>query len=98
MGVRATPELEILHSFPIKADSLVAQDPDIAFDGGNFMVCLVDLLIFNVSQKVVNSRYGYQISVMLLNRIWHLVMNHISLCGKNYHFNMMTMFMVKLFQ
>jgi len=38
MGVRATPELEILHSFPIKADSLVAQDPDIAFDGGNFMV------------------------------------------------------------
>lgn len=38
IGVRVTPELVPINSFPIKADTAVEEEPDIAFDGENFMV------------------------------------------------------------
>ncbi len=38
MGVRVTPELDTINSIPIKADSGVEREPDVAFDGENFVV------------------------------------------------------------
>lgn len=38
IGVRVTPDLTPIHTFPIRSDTLVSRDPDIAFDGVNYTV------------------------------------------------------------
>jgi len=38
IGVRVTPDLDTLASIPIKADYGVERDPDVAFDGTNYLV------------------------------------------------------------
>ena len=38
MGVRVTPSMDTLHSLAIKADAGVEREPDITFDGNNYVV------------------------------------------------------------
>jgi hypothetical protein len=38
MGVRVTPDLDTINSLPVKADVGVEREPDITFDGSNYVV------------------------------------------------------------
>jgi hypothetical protein len=38
MGVRVTPEMDTINSLPVKADAGVEREPDITFDGSNYVV------------------------------------------------------------
>ena len=55
MGVRVTPELDTLNSFAVIADLGVEREPDIAFDGNNFLVVWSDG-IFGYDHKVRAAR------------------------------------------